>query len=105
MLILRSLILPALVFVLIPSTAAAEKCNGMWGGKVKTSVEFKSGNKLRYCYARECWSSKWLGDKDKKLIFRLNNSGSTVEMTKRRGGYRAVWRNGNRSAKASLSCQ
>lgn len=86
-------------------SALAEKCTGSWGGSAPTSITFKAGHKLRYCYRDQCWNSEWLGDKASKLVFRIGNGGATVEMTARKGGYKAIWRNGNNSSRANLSCK
>ena len=85
--------------------AYAMKCSGAWDGSVPTSVTFQGGDNIRYCYKTECWNSEIIGDKSKKFMFRVGNSGATVEMVARSGGYRATWRYGNNSSKANLQCK
>lgn len=102
---MHKFVFSVILLALMSSPALAEKCSGKWGGRVATSVDFKSGSALRYCYLNDCWNSDWLGDKSKRLTFRVGDGGATVEMTKRGKGYRAVWRNGNQVARADLTCK
>lgn len=87
------------------SGAYAMKCSGGWDGSVPTSVTFQGGDKIRYCYKIECWNAEIVGEKPKKFMFHVGNSGATVEMVARSGGYRATWRFGNNSSRANLQCK
>lgn len=100
-----SAILATVAIFVIPGQALAEKCSGRWGGQVSTTVTFQDGNKLRYCYQNDCYDSEWLGDKSKRLVFRVGNDGATVEMEARAKGYFATWRFGNQKATATLTCK
>ena len=99
------LVLSALVGLSLTSIASAEKCIGKWDGKVPTSVKFKKSDRLRYCFKKQCWNEEYLGNKAKKISFRLGASGATVEMVAKKYGYAATWRNGKRSSKAKLVCK
>ena len=102
---MKGLLLTISALLIMTSGAFAEKCSGKWGGRAKTSITFKSGQNLRYCYEAQCWNSEWIGSKSSKISFRIGNGGAFVEMKKSGSGYNAVWRNGEQSSKAKLACK
>lgn len=97
--------LVAASMVALPIAAHAERCVGSWGEGAPTTITFKDGNQLRYCYGQQCWNAEWVGDKATKLMFRFGDGGATVEMKAVKGGYSADWRYGGNSAHAFLRCK
>lgn len=98
-------VLSAVIGLSSASIASAEKCVGKWDGKASTSVTFKKSDRLRYCFERRCWNEEYLGNKARKISFRLGTSGATVEMVSKKYGYAATWRNGSQSSRAKLVCK
>lgn len=90
----------------ITTQAHAEKCTGKWGGTAATSVEFKGGKKVRYCYEGQCWNQRFSGSKDSKLKFPVGFSGAFVTLFKRDGNkYHADYKHGSNEASATYACR
>lgn len=102
---MNAIICAGIIMLASVSMASAEICTGKWGGQSKTSVTFKKGDKVRYCFKAQCYNEEFVGDKKKKIMFSLGNSGATVTLVASGRGYKAKWRNGNNSARATLKCK
>ncbi|MBZ0130813.1 MAG: hypothetical protein K8F59_17080 [Rhodobacteraceae bacterium] len=100
-----AIVISALALVGFPTTLSAQTCSGKWNGKTSTSVEFKLGGKIEYCFAKDCWTSKVYQNGKDFLFVVGGNSGASVEMKAAGKGYNATWQNGKNSAKAKLTCQ
>lgn len=93
------------LILLMTGVAYAEKCTGSWGGVATSTVEFKGGNNVRYCYQTQCWNSEFTGEKTGKLKFRVGDRGAYVEMRAKGSGYSATWRNGSNYSNAEFRCK
>lgn len=88
----------------IANSAGATTCSGKWGNSAATTVEFKSGNKVKYCYEAQCWTSA-IYKSGNDYMFRVGKSSASVELKASGKGYKANWRAGNDSSNANLTCK
>lgn len=102
---MRALVIASAVVLASFSTAQAERCTGKWDGQADTSVTFKEGRNLTYCFRGECWNEAFTGSKGSLLRFPVGTQGAAVTMTRSGNGYRAIWRYRNESSRATLTCQ
>ncbi len=88
------------------TSAFAEKCRGSWGGQAATTIEFKGGKKIKYCYQARCWNETFTGSKSGKLEFPVGNQGARVWLTKSGAkSYKAKYRWGNDRSATTYRCK
>lgn len=88
----------------LATAAQATTCTGKWGNGVDTSVRFMSGDKVKYCYGKDCWTST-VYKKGSNYLFLVGSSSASVEMKAGNGGFKATWRSGGDTSKSKLSCK
>jgi hypothetical protein len=87
------------------SPASATTCSGKWGGQASTTIQLKSGNKVRYCYRSECYNTTFSGSLEKGLSFTVVRGGAVVTVKPSGKNYSGVWRYQNQRATATLRCK
>lgn len=90
----------------LPTVAYATSCSGKWSDGASTSIRFKAGNKLRYCYKSRCWNSTYTGKEGKKIRFKIGKTQAKVSLTPSGSNkYKAFWSFGGNASRGSYSCR
>ncbi len=91
--LLAKTVLVILVVACSAGIAEAKKWSGKWGGTSYTTLEFLDGNRVKYCFKRECVIKPYSGSPKKTIKFKWGNSSFAFEWNGQ--GYNGTFKNGN----------
>ena len=72
--------------------AEAETLKGVWSSGNASSLEILSGQKVKYCFLKQCTTQKYKGDANGTISFSWG-SDHHYKFTKTKSGYRGVYNN------------